>query len=229
MPSLLDSRSVALETELSPSDDDRAGGGGPEVPLDGRPDVSELDPDRSSAPAGASRLFTYFAMFWIVALFTTMALVLESRWVQSKDWFSIPLPRVLYANTLILLAGSVSIEFARRRLRRANPTRSARWIFVAAMLGAAFLGGQIFAWQEFALRGPHVASNPGSFFFYLMTGAHGILQLLGIAFLGFVANFIGRAGQSLRAQSTLGTVALYWHFVVGLWICLFGLLLIAIQ
>jgi len=40
---------------------------------------------------------------------------------------------------------------------------------------------------------------------------------------------IGRAGQNLRAQSTLGTVALYWYFVVGLWICLFGLLLIAIQ
>jgi hypothetical protein len=51
----------------------------------------------------------------------------------------------------------------------------------------------------------------------------------GFSSRGFVANFIGRAGQNFRTQSTLGTVALYWHFVVGLWICLFGLLLIAIQ
>jgi cytochrome c oxidase subunit III len=229
MPSLLVPESIALETNLSPRDNDHAGGGGPQAPVGGPPEVSELDPHRSAAPFGAYRLFTYFAMVWIVALFTTIALVLESRWVHSPDWFSIPLPSVLRASTLILLAGSVSVEFARRSLRAADTNRSARWIFVTASLGAAFLAGQIVAWQEFSLETLRLASNPGSFFFYLITGAHGILVLAGITFLASAAFFIRQQRPKAERQSSLGTVALYWHFVVGLWICLFGLLLTAIQ
>jgi cytochrome c oxidase subunit III len=229
MPSLLVPESIALESRFSPLENDRAGGGGPQPPVDGPPDVSELDPERSSARAGAYRLFTHFAMFWIVALFATIALVLESRWVHSQDWFSIPLPPVLYANTLILLAGSASVEFARRSLRVVDTKRSARWMFVTASLGAAFLAGQIVGWQEFGPTGPHAASNPGIFFYYLITGAHCILVLTAIAFLGNAGVSIRRPGQIAARQSLLGTLALYWHFLAGLWICLLGLLLTAIQ
>jgi cytochrome c oxidase subunit 3 len=217
------------EVPLSENDGNHDGGGGPSVPVHPPRSVTALDPDRAATPASAYRLFTYLAMFWIVALFTTIALVLESRWVHSQDWFPIPLPPVLYANALILLAGSVSVEFARRSLHAANTKRAARWIFVAASLGAAFLAGQIFAWQEFGLAGPRPAPNPGSFFFYLITGAHAILVLTGMALLGNAGAYIRRPGHLAERQSVLSTLALYWHFVVGLWICLWGLLLIAIQ
>jgi cytochrome c oxidase subunit III len=183
----------------------------------------------SATPVSAYRLFAYFAMFWIVALFSTIAIVLESRWVHSKDWFSIPLPTALYVNALILVASSLSMEFARRSLHAANTKRCAGWIFATAMLGAAFLAGQIFAWQEFGLQGVRVASNPGSFFFYLITGAHGALLFVGIVFLASAGIFVRRAEPLARRQSALGTVALYWHFTDVLWLCLVGLLFTAIQ
>jgi cytochrome c oxidase subunit III len=234
MPTLLDPR-VATKREISVSDRDRnrAGSGGPLTPIDPPRETSELDPDRSATPVSAALLFTYFAMFWIVALFLTIAVVLESRWAHSKDWVSIPLPRALYVNTLILLASNVSMEFARHSVRAHGATddakRCARWIFVTAMLGAAFLAGQIFAWQEFGLKGVRVASNPGSFFFYLITGAHGALLLVGLAFLANVGIAIRDAGQNARRQSGVGTVALYWHFLGVLWLCLFGLLVVTVQ
>jgi cytochrome c oxidase subunit 3 len=168
-------------------------------------------------------------MFWIVALFSTIAIVLESRWVHSRDWFSIPLPTALYVNTLILLASSVAMEFARSSLRAADAKRCVRWIFVTAMLGTAFLAGQIVAWQEFGLPGVRVASNPGSFFYYVITGAHGALLLVGIVFLASAGIFVRRAGQLARRQSALGTVALYWHFTDVLWLCLLGLLFTALR
>jgi cytochrome c oxidase subunit 3 len=234
MPTLSVPRvATELEISLPVRDRNRTGSGGPVGPIDPPRETSKLDPDRSATPVSAARLFTYFAMFWIVALFSTMAVVLESRWAHSKDWIAIPLPRALYVNTLLLLASSVSMEFARRSLRARGATNDAkwcaRWIFVTAMLGAAFLAGQIFAWQEFALPGVRVASNPGGFFFYLITGAHGALLLVGLVFLASVGTAIRSAGQNDRRQSAVGTVGLYWHFLSVLWLFLFALLISTVQ
>jgi cytochrome c oxidase subunit 3 len=234
MPTLSDPR-VATELEISLPDHEgnRTGSKGPVAPIDPPREISELDPDRSATPVSAAQLFTYFAMFWIVVLFSTMAVVLESRWAHSEDWMAIPLPRALYVNTLLLLASSVSMEFARRSVRARGATNDAepcaRWIFVTAMLGAAFLAGQIFAWQEFGLQGVRVASHPGGFFFYLITGAHGALLLVGLALLARVGIAIRAAGQNARRQSLVGTVGLYWHFLSVLWLFLFGLLISTVQ
>ncbi len=61
------------------------------------------------------------------------------------------------------------------------------------MLGLAFVAGQLVAWRELDLKGLYVASNPGSFFFYLLTAAHGIHLLGGILALTYII----LAGKSL--------------------------------
>jgi cytochrome c oxidase subunit III len=227
-------RAAQVELEISLAENDTNGGGsrGPAVPADPPRNISELDPDRTATPASAARLFTCFAMFWIVALFGTIAVVLESRWAHSANWFSIPLPRALYASTVLLLVSSAAMEFARRSLRSsagiADARRATRWLFGTALIGAAFLGSQMFAWQQFAVEGPRVASNPGSFFFYLITGAHGALLLVGLVFLASAAVRIAGSRASANRASTLGTIALYWHFLDFLWLCLFALLLTAV-
>jgi cytochrome c oxidase subunit III len=225
MPTLSDPR-VGLELEISPSDKHNhgIGDGGPAAPTDPPRATSELDPDRSGPPVSAARLFTYFAMFWIVALFGTIALTMESRWVDAKDWFAIPLPAALYINSLILPGSSVAMEFARRSLRAGNPGRASRSVFFTAMLGVAFLGGQVFGWQSLRAEGSPAAANPGSFFFYLVTGAHSALLIVGLAFLGSVGVRISSRRASARSQAALGTIALYWHFLDVLWLGLFALL-----
>jgi cytochrome c oxidase subunit III len=219
-----------MELEISVSDErnHRIGNGGPAAPIDPPRATSELDPDSSAAPVSAAHLFTYFAMFWIVALFGTIALTMESRWVHARDWFAIPLPTALYSNSLILLGSSVAMEFARRSLRAGNGGRASRSILFTAMLGVAFLAGQVYGWQQLGREGSRAAANPGSFFFYLITGAHGALLIVGLAFLGTIGGRLGNARASARSRSALGTIALYWHFLDVLWLGLFALLLGAV-
>ncbi len=191
-----------------------------------RTTTSELEP--RGTPLSAYRMFTFFAMFWIAALFTTLALVLESRWVHSTDWVSIPLPRVLYLNTAILLGSSLTIEFARFS-RRTDASKEARWIRATLLLGVVFIAGQIAAWQELISRGLHLASNPGSFFFFLVTGAHGLTFVAAIVSLISVSFLISPTTRKVSRQTALDTTALYWHFMTGLWACLLVLLVVTLQ
>jgi cytochrome c oxidase subunit 3 len=174
-------------------------------------------------------MFTLLGMFWIVALFATLALVLELRWAHSTDWISIPLPHVLYMNTAILVGSSLTIEFARFSLRVERIRECVRWIRVTLLLGLAFIAGQIVAWRELIFRGLHPGSNLGSFFFFLITGAHGLLFVGGIVLLGSVGLFGGGLASTEKRQVALGNLSLYWHFLDGLWLCLLVLLFMTIQ
>ena len=230
MATILLPRSTAPvdEPELSSSDNNGNGtGGGLDDPH--YDPYHHSEPDPGSTPLSAYRMITFLAIIWIVTLFVTLTLVLESRWVHSKSWVSIPLPHILYVNTAILLLSSFTIERSRFSLRAKGIKHCTRWIFVTLLLGVAFLGGQVVAWRELSFRGLHFASNPGSFFFYLFTGAHGLHFLGGITALASVGLFVSRLRQKVKKQMAIDVVALYWHFMNGLWFYLLALLLITIQ
>lgn len=174
-------------------------------------------------------MITFLGIIWIATLFATLTLVLELRWARSADWVSISLPHVLYVNTAILLGSSLTIELARLSMRSDASKECARWIRVTLLLGLAFIAGQIVAWQELANRGLRLASNPGSFFFYVITGAHGLHLLGGIVWLAFVSFLVRRMAPRSRKRAALDTVAMYWQFMDGLWLFLLALLFITIQ
>jgi cytochrome c oxidase subunit III len=97
------------------------------------------------------------------------------------------------------------------------------------VLGLAFVAGQVIAWRQLLSQGVYVASNPGSALFYMMTAAHAAHLLGGIVALGWL---VSRA-RHLRTTGKLGlaaeVVAIYWHFMDGLWVFLMGLLLLGVQ
>jgi cytochrome c oxidase subunit 3 len=220
------SQTAVLERVPSRSGNGNRMGGGPGEPVYRPHATSEFEP--RGTPLSAYRMITFLAMFWIAALFATLALVLESRWVHSTDWISIPLPRVLYLNTAILLASSLSIEFARFS-RRAGASKEVRWIRATLLLGVVFIAGQIAAWQELISRGLHLASNPGSFFFFLITGAHGLTFVAAIVSLTSVSFLLSPTKRNVSRQTALDITALYWHFMTALWACLLFLLLVTLQ
>jgi len=168
-------------------------------------------------------------MVWIMTFFATLTRVLESRWVHAKDWVSIPLPRILYVNALILIVSSLTIEFARFSLCAEANKRCARWLFVTLLLGVSFVGGQIVAWRELASRGLHLASDPGSFFLYLITATHGLHLLGGIIALASGIFLVSGFGRKGKEQTAMGIISLYWHFMDGLWLYLLALLFVTIQ
>jgi len=109
-----------------------------------------------------------------------------------------------------------------------NDAGYGRWLIVTVVLGVGFLGSQFMAWRQLVRQGVYMASNPHSSFFYLFTAAHGVHLLGGIAALSYLALRTTKkrntAEGELRRAGAADAATIYWHFMDGLWICLFLLL-----
>jgi cytochrome c oxidase subunit 3 len=167
------------------------------------------------------------------AAFTSAMIVRQGA---SLDWRHFQLPRILYLNTLILLASSFTLRMARTRLASIRavlseaPGAAAKlysdgihWLYVTAALGALFVGGQLLAWRNLAAQGLFLATNPSSSFFYVFTALHALHLLGGIGGLAYIIRKF--AGTNGTAQTSgMNAVSIYWHFMDGLWVYLFLLL-----
>jgi cytochrome c oxidase subunit 3 len=219
-----------VDEQLSPSDV-RNHGSGPIDPGEPRDDPrgdSEPGPGGSATPLGAYRVATFWTIVSIVMLFSAITAVLESRWANSLDWVSVALPRVLYANTAVLLLSSLTIEFARWALHGGKSAQAARWLAATLLLGLAFVAGQLVAWRDLVSRGLYLASNPGSLFIYVITGMHGLHLLGGVTILAIVALCLRRWSPAAK-ETGVSVAAAYWHFMDALWLYLLALLLITVQ
>ncbi|MGH8866357.1 MAG: cytochrome c oxidase subunit 3, partial [Burkholderiales bacterium] len=141
-----------------------------------------------------------------------------------SDWLPLDMPRVLWFTTGMLLLSSVSIELARRALKRNEYAGFKRYISLTTLLGVAFLLGQVMAWRQLAAQGVFINSHPHSSFFYLLTSLHGLHLLGGVIALGYVTVAALRMRIGFKRRTAVDVTAIYWHFMDGLWIYLFGLL-----
>jgi cytochrome c oxidase subunit 3 len=143
----------------------------------------------------------------------------------SPDWRAIAPPMVLWLNTGLLVLSSVTLEIARRRLRAFDLTGAGRFSSATAVLGFAFLGGQVLTWRALRAQGVFLATNPHSSFFYLLTAVHAVHLLGGLAF-GVVAALRVRRVAFAPGEDGLGLFATYWHFLGALWLYLLFLLFV---
>jgi cytochrome c oxidase subunit 3 len=160
----------------------------------------------------------------------------------ARDWVPINLPWVLLVvNTLVLLASSASMEFARRDIARQtalSPVKSIPgislgdekrfpWLGSTLILGLGFLAGQYLVWR--VLREHHffVYSGPSSSFAYLLFGTHAVHLAGGVIGLIYAAatSLLKRPVEARRI--VIDIAAWYWHFLAFLWVYIFALLLIA--
>jgi len=141
-----------------------------------------------------------------------------------SDWLPLTMPPILWVNTAVLLLSSVSIELARRTLKRNEYGRFKAWISLTTALGVLFLVGQLIAWRQLAAQGVFINSHPHSSFFYLLTSLHGVHLLGGVIALAYVTLAALRMRIGFKRRTAVDVTSIYWHFMDGLWIYLFGLL-----
>lgn len=194
------------------------GGGGSKntIPADG--DL-RLTLDSSPPPTSTAIWVVLFAITMMFAAFTSALIVRKG----SLDWRGFNLPSILYLNTLILIASSVTLEVARRRIGtfmvglRTEREDPARWLYVTLFLGLLFVAGQYVAWMQLRARGLYLATNPSSSFFYLLTVVHALHVLGG---LGGLIYIIHKLNKSVLRRNQLVATARYWHFMGILWVYL---------
>jgi cytochrome c oxidase subunit 3 len=144
----------------------------------------------------------------------------------SNDWVALPLPRIVWANTAVLLVSSLLLELARRSLKCGRRSAFNRYWTAGTALGALFLLGQAIAWRELNVAGIFVATNPSSSFFYLLTAAHGLHILGGLTALVYVDVQALRLRLGPGKRTAVDVSAVFWHFVDGLWLYLMALFLV---
>ena len=175
------------------------------------------------------RIGIWVALASILMLFIALTSAYIVRGVPAlsggdSDWLPIAMPSVLWVNTGVLLLSSVSIELARRALKRNQYALFKRWISLTTLFGVAFLAGQVMAWRQLAAQGVFINSHPHSSFFYLLTSLHGLHLLGGVIALSYVTVAAFRMRIGFKRRTAVDVTAIYWHFMDGLWIYLFGLL-----
>jgi cytochrome c oxidase subunit 3 len=192
--------------------------------------LDDLRPERSETGV-------WIGIFAIVMSFAAFTSAMIVRQGASPDWRHFELPRLLYVNTLNLLASSVTLGLGRKRLASiagllSTATSKAaksysegmNWMYSTLAFGALFVFGQVLAWRTLATQGLFLSTNPSSSFFYVFTAMHAAHLLGGIVGLAYM---IRKLSKTNRTGQTTGMRALcvYWHFMDGLWIYLFILLM----
>lgn len=193
--------------------------GGPRWPAPGGNGFDEAA-QATGAPTLAVGL--WFFLVAVTMLFVAFSVSFTAR-RTAPDWQPVALPAVLWLNTVVLVASSAVVEWARHGGHSGNGKALRLGLGVGAALGGAFLLGQVVAWRDLAAAGVFMRTHPHSAFFYLLTGVHGLHLLGGLGALGFARRRVARA--PLGSETVLLTaVATYWHFLTALWLYVFILL-----
>ena len=176
----------------------------------------------------------YRVTLWIlIAAIVMMFAALTAAYImlsEGKSWRPITIPRLLWLSTGLIITSSWTFESAVRSLKRDDNQGYKRLLILTFVLGLGFLVSQLFAWWQLVKQGIYVGSNNHSAFFYLLTGAHGLHLLGGILALIYLMRRTRHRRIELNAerkrQASAKVVSVYWHFMDGLWVFLFLLLLV---
>ena len=186
--------------------------------LDDRHDGSAF-----SLPAAALGL----RMFLVVAtvLFLLLVIAYADR-MAVVDWRPLAEPWLLWPNTALLILSSATFQWAAVNARRGQLDGVKGGLIGAGVFAFAFLAGQILAWQQLIAMGYFASTNPAYGFFYMITMLHGLHLLGGLVVWARITNKVWRGDSELsQLRLSVQLCAVYWHFLLVVWLVLFALLL----
>jgi len=140
------------------------------------------------------------------------------------DWRALPVPKLLWFNTGVLITSSIALQWAYMAARRNDMDSVIIGLLAGAASAVIFLVGQLLAWQQLKVAGYFVASNPANSFFYLITAVHGLHLMGGLVALGRTTAKVWRGAKMIQVRLSVELCAIYWHFLLLVWLVLLGLL-----
>jgi len=148
--------------------------------------------------------------------------------VFALELFGTNLPLILIAiMTFVLITSSGTMAMAVNYGYRGNKKVTARLMMATAVLGAMFVGMQVFEWSKLISEGVRPWGNPfgaaqfGSSFF-MITGFHGLHVSIGVIYLAIVAYKVQKGHYDKKGYEIVEITGLYWHFVDLVWVFIFA-------
>ena len=144
---------------------------------------------------------------------------------DGADWRPLAQPMVLWFNTAMLVLGSVFFQRASNAAKSAQIDGVRLGLLAGGALTFVFLAGQLWAWQQLNAAGYFLTTNPANAFFYLLTALHGLHLLGGLWVWARTTVRLQRGAAVREVRLSVELCTVYWHFLLLVWLVLFGLLL----
>ena len=175
----------------------------------------------SSLPPAKIGLGVFLAV--VGSLFALFISAYSMR-MNMVDWRTLPVPALLWFNTGILVVSSLALQWAHMAARRDDIDGVTIGLCAGGASAITFLVGQLLAWRELSAAGYFLASNPANSFFYLITAVHGLHLMGGLVALGRTTAKVMRGAEAAQIRLSVDLCAIYWHFLLVVWLVLLGLL-----
>jgi cytochrome c oxidase subunit III len=124
--------------------------------------------------------------------------------------------------TICLLSSSLTIWRAEKAIEEDRLANFTLWLAATIALAAAFLTNTALEWKKLIFRdGLTISTNLFGTTFYSLVGLHATHVVVGLFLLSMTLIFSLFGWVDSRQSERFGVIALYWHFVDGVWIVVF--------
>lgn len=196
--------------------------------LNTQPWVPEVVGDTAHlGPLGTnSKLIGLLTLLAVVTSFFALILSAYAIRMEIGDWVPMTEPQLLWTNTVMLIFASIVFQWTRNAANDGQQGKLQPGLLVTGVLTLGFVLGQFVAWQQLQNAGQFLTSNPSNAFFYFLTGAHAV-HILGGLYVWARATLKVIAGSDdiEGIQRSIELCTIYWHYLLIVWLVLFGLLL----
>lgn len=160
----------------------------------------------------------------VVGVLFSLLVVAYSQRMAYEDWRPTPPQWLLWWNTAVLVVSSAAFEWAAFNIRRGRLDEAKAGLLAAGLFAVVFLGGQLWAWQQLRALAVFDITNPAVAFFYMITALHALHLLGGLVAWGRSTGAVWNRPSAAGAVLPVRLCATYWHFLLAVWLILFGLL-----
>ena len=163
----------------------------------------------------------------ISTIFFCLFVVTYSDRLVYADWQRMPEPILLWFNTILLVVSSIVFVFAQIASNNNHFEAVKKRLLIIGGLALAFLVGQLLVWFQFINLGYYVSSNPANAYFYVFTALHALHLMGGLIYWVMTIKKVWVINEIVisKVKHTVELCAIYWHFLLIVWIVLFGLML----
>lgn len=193
--------------------------------LTAKPWAGETAGDVGAVRWPAARIGLWFFMAVVTSLFSLFLSAYSMRMHHGLGWCHLTIPNLLWYNTLVLLAASVAMQFASSLAGRGRRDASRNALVAGGLLTVAFLAGQVMAWQAVGPSLYFIQGSPAIAFFYVLTILHGLHLIGGLYVLVRTTTRFAAGAEIIDLRQSLSLCATYWHFLLLVWLAVFGVLL----
>ncbi|WP_175988752.1 cytochrome (ubi)quinol oxidase subunit III [Bacillus sp. Marseille-Q1617] len=137
----------------------------------------------------------------------------------STDIFDLPLA---FVATMLLLTSSLTSVYAMYHMKNYNFQRMQAWLLITVILGAAFLGLEIYEFNHYVHEYGHTfTSSAFGSAFYTLVGFHGAHVAFGLLWIISLMLRNAKRGLNLYNAPKFYLASLYWHFIDVVWVFIF--------